>query len=97
FSTVNTTPQLLHTRAVLKLPSGMKVPPSPPFPHTLRRKELDRVGKRLQLVTKEPDWRVAKTYAALAELDESNQSDKEGEKHASRKALTLEERSIDAY
>ncbi|KAJ3566147.1 hypothetical protein NP233_g7184 [Leucocoprinus birnbaumii] len=76
FSTLSTTPHLLHTRAFLTLP-----PASKPIPlqYVLSKDDQmkrdaqrakERAEKRLQMVTKEVDWRVAKTYVALADSPE---------------------------
>jgi hypothetical protein len=73
FSTLNTTPHLLHTRTFLELP-----PSSKPIPlqyvlseedqaNREARRVKERAEKRLQMVTKEVDWHVAKAYVALAE------------------------------
>ncbi|KXN91702.1 hypothetical protein AN958_12554 [Leucoagaricus sp. SymC.cos] len=76
FSTLSTTPHLLHTRVFLTLP-----PSSKPIPLQYALSEEDqatrnaqrakeRAEKRLQMVTKEVDWRVAKSYVALADNPE---------------------------
>ncbi|EIW84015.1 hypothetical protein CONPUDRAFT_151065 [Coniophora puteana RWD-64-598 SS2] len=72
-STLSTTPHLLHTRTVLTLPpsaassSQPQTPPGQPSEEYERRRALERASKRLQTLTKETDWRVAKAYAALAD------------------------------
>lgn len=80
-STLSTTPALLHTRRSIKLPGGgdggdSSEDDGPGKPQTeeerarahARRRE--KAEKRLQLVAKEADWRVARAYVALAEDDE---------------------------
>jgi hypothetical protein len=60
---------------------------------------VDRVGKRVQLVTKEPDYRVAKTYAVLAELeaeDPLTYGDK-GKEKISSNPPSMTDRAVDAY
>ncbi|KAK0200913.1 hypothetical protein DFS33DRAFT_1462682 [Desarmillaria ectypa] len=66
-STLSVTPHLLHTREFLLLPlsSHPKLKPSDSKP--TGRREIERAEKRLQVLTKEVDWRVAKAYVALAD------------------------------
>ncbi|KAK0189656.1 hypothetical protein F5146DRAFT_633373 [Armillaria mellea] len=66
-STLTITPHILHTREFLLLPpaSHPKLKASD-FEPTGRR-ETERAEKRLQVLTKEVDWRVAKAYVALAD------------------------------
>jgi len=67
-STLSTTPHLLHTRRILELPPGKyNLPPPPIDPRVLEARKTEQAEKRFQFVTKEVDWRVAKTYVALAE------------------------------
>ena len=112
-STLRTTPHLLHTRTVLILPPNARMPKTSPdlqerFDHDERRVR-ERAEKRLQVLTKETDWRVAKAYVALAEVDpnvddeaDHSYEDKliEGEKKARnnhRVEESLEGRAIDRY
>ena len=64
-TTLSTTPHILHTRTTIHLPPTSKPPPEDPGLTETRR--VERAGKRLQMVTKETDWRVAKAYVALAQ------------------------------
>jgi len=99
-STLSTSPQLLHTLTILKLPPETKIPSPPPSPDELRRIEMNRVGKRIQLVTKEADWRVAKTYAALTELDMDDPPTDIKEKPLFKEindSTSMAERAINAY
>ncbi|TFY82833.1 hypothetical protein EWM64_g1175 [Hericium alpestre] len=85
-STLSTTPHLLHTRTYLTLPPSTKVRSTLVEPifdaeEEERRAEarnLERAQKRFQFVTKEVDWRVAKTYVALAETEGDDHRQKEG-------------------
>lgn len=95
-STITTSPQLLHTLTKLLLPPETRVPSPPPSPESLRRKELERIGKRIQLVTKETDHRVVKTYADLAEDDDDLEFNK-AEKLISKASETIEDRAIGRY
>lgn len=79
-STLTTTPHLLHTRHTIKLPPSdktMNLPPPPSLmtPEQAERMERERASKRLQMVTKEVDWRVAKAYVAVAELDDGEKKE----------------------
>ncbi len=70
-STLRTTPHLLHTRTVLTLPPSAQVPleqtvPPSTDPEYESRRAKERAENRFQTLTKEVDWRVAKTYVALA-------------------------------
>ncbi|KIJ67088.1 hypothetical protein HYDPIDRAFT_150338 [Hydnomerulius pinastri MD-312] len=73
-STLTTTPHLLHTRTSLKLPPSARLPskPSPPAPDAggEARRVRERAEKRLQTLTKEVDYRVAKAYVALVDNPE---------------------------
>jgi len=78
-TTLSTTPYLLHTRGILTLPPNAKL--FDKFgnkfsndPKAIEEEKARAVGRirsraegRLQLITKETDWRVLKTYVALAE------------------------------
>lgn len=81
-SALSTTPHILHTRRVLILPPGKRIPPPTPHPSVVEAHERERVEKRFQSVTKEVDWRVAKAYVAIAEEDTAsvNARDKEDPK-----------------
>jgi hypothetical protein len=74
-STLKTTPHLLHTRGFLTLPPSAQAKldanDSRPSSAEERAREVrrmrERAEKRLQTLTKEIDWRVAKAYIALAD------------------------------
>ncbi|KAJ7127100.1 hypothetical protein C8R44DRAFT_874180 [Mycena epipterygia] len=74
-STLTTTPHLLHTRGFLTLPPAahakLQANDARPSSAEERAREVrrarERAEKRLQTLTKEVDWRVAKAYIALAE------------------------------
>ncbi|KAJ7178577.1 hypothetical protein C8R43DRAFT_1084458 [Mycena crocata] len=74
-STLSTTPHLLHTRGFLTLPataqSQLEASDARPNSAEERAREVrrtrERAEKRLQTLTKEVDWRVAKAYIALAD------------------------------
>ncbi|EJD06412.1 uncharacterized protein FOMMEDRAFT_165218 [Fomitiporia mediterranea MF3/22] len=79
-STLSTTPHLLHTRTVLVLPpsakpvlsiveNGLKLSIDKEREHEI---ELEKTAKRLQLITKEEDWRIARAYSVLAESSSSS-------------------------
>ncbi|KAJ7659954.1 hypothetical protein B0H17DRAFT_954497 [Mycena rosella] len=80
-STLSTTPHLLHTRGFLTLPPAVqsKLQASDARPSTDEerareaRRARERAEKRLQTLTKEVDWRVAKAYIALA--DDADEAD----------------------
>ncbi|KAF7330469.1 LysM domain-containing protein [Mycena venus] len=104
-STLTTTPHLLHTRTSLVLPPSAlaklhasDAAPSPAEAHAL---EVSRAGKRLQTLTKETDWHVARAYVALAEdPDESAQfalKQKELGAKATAAASSLEAVAADRY
>jgi len=102
-------PHLLHTRVFLLLPPSTK-------PHPLLKQDIQdeeskadtvrkRAEKKLQVLTKEVDWRIARAYVALAEDDHE---DREGlyarKEKVQEKATsigdaprTLETRAIDSY
>lgn len=64
-TTLSTTPHILHTRTTILLSPTSKPPPEDPALGETRR--VERAEKRLQTVTKEVDWRVAKAYVAIAQ------------------------------
>lgn len=64
-TTLSTTPHILHTRTTILLSPTSKLPPEDPGLAEARR--VERAEKRLQMVTKETDWRVAKAYVALVQ------------------------------
>ncbi|KIK62411.1 hypothetical protein GYMLUDRAFT_242591 [Collybiopsis luxurians FD-317 M1] len=85
-STLSTTPHLLHTRTVLLLPSSARTKDTAgnslltpkdanDAQDRLRavRRTRERAEKRIQTITKEVDWRVAKAYVALAEEEDLDQ------------------------
>ncbi|KAL5526075.1 hypothetical protein ACEPAG_7413 [Sanghuangporus baumii] len=74
-STLTTTPHILHTRTTLILPPSAKsFPPDDYDPERERQIKLEKTAKRLQLITKEADWDVAKAYAVLAQPSSSSSS-----------------------
>lgn len=79
-STLTTTPHLLHTRAFLTLPPSARthvnyVNSNPEVDQERdTRIAKERAEKRLQILTKEVDWRVAKAYVALADADSASGS-----------------------
>ena len=105
-------PHLLHTRAFLLFPPSTK-------PHPLLKQDTEdeeskadivrkRAEKRLQILTKEADWRIAKAYVALAEDDyedrerldprkEKTQEKTAGATSSGSAARMLEARAIDSY
>jgi hypothetical protein len=74
FTTLSTTPHILHTRTFILLPPAGKPSPSPPADIEEReaQRRRERAAKKFQFVTKEVDWEIAKTYVALAEDTEVN-------------------------
>ncbi|KAJ6494733.1 hypothetical protein C8R47DRAFT_974246 [Mycena vitilis] len=74
-STLSTTPHILHTRAFLTLPPSaqaqLQASDTAPNSAEERAREVSRIReraeKRLQTLTKEVDWRVARAYIALAD------------------------------
>ncbi|KAA1467459.1 hypothetical protein DENSPDRAFT_832513 [Dentipellis sp. KUC8613] len=74
-STLSTTPHLLHTRTSLLLPPSAKVHSTLVEPifdaeeeeRRAQARTIERAQKRFQFVTKEVDWRIARTYVALAD------------------------------
>jgi len=107
-STLNITPHLLHTRTVLTLPpsarlndrDGNSLLPSGDKQRAVRRTR-ERAEKRLQTITKEVDWRVAKAYVALAEDEDLTQYDlKRKEMHiakATTRDSSLDQMALDGY
>ncbi|KAG9005114.1 hypothetical protein FRB93_009984 [Tulasnella sp. JGI-2019a] len=98
-STLSVTPHLLHTRTTLTLPPNARRPASPPPPDALERMEKrakERAAKRLQFVTKELDFRVAKAYVSLADDDTMGPEMKESPKRSMGRN-GLEERAVDQY
>jgi hypothetical protein len=108
-------PHLLHTRVFLLLPSNTK-------PHPLLKQDAEdddcktdivrkRAEKRLQMLTKEVDWRIAKAYVALAEDDHEDRYEKKEMERGQipevrsggngagipPQSRTLETRAIDSY
>lgn len=77
-TTLSTTPHILHTRTTILLSHTSKPPPEDPALGEARR--VERAEKRLQTVTKEVDWRVAKTYVAIAQ--DSDPSEALGKKES---------------
>lgn len=73
-TTLSTTPHILHTRTTILLPPTSKPPPEDPALAETRR--VERAEKRLQTVTKETDWRVAKAYIALAQGSDPHAKEK---------------------
>ncbi|KAI5824669.1 hypothetical protein K523DRAFT_284622 [Schizophyllum commune Tattone D] len=80
-STLSTTPHLLHTRTFLVLPPSARgklaasQTPQEAAQHEARRAR-QRAEKRLQTLTKEADWRVARAYIALADGDDAEREAK---------------------
>lgn len=72
-STLRTTPHLLHTRTFLTLPPTAHHAASSSAELTVEdaeheaRRAREKAERRLQMLTKEVDWRVAKAYVALAD------------------------------
>lgn len=99
-STLSTTPHLLHTRTFITLPPSAK-PLSvtrDADPDAGARRVREKAEKRLQMLTKEADWRVAKAYVALA--DDPDEEVIYGFKYkeiGSISASTLEARAADQY
>ena|SRR5882762_3132253 len=77
-STLSTTPHILHTRPFLILPpsarSKLLVDNSNSTVDIEREIRLvrERAERRLQMLTKEVDWRVAKAYVALADVSDDD-------------------------
>ncbi|TFK40265.1 hypothetical protein BDQ12DRAFT_711660 [Crucibulum laeve] len=71
-SALSTTPHLLHTRSFIMLPPSAKLPASFQIPNAEEKEReakraRERAQKKVQTLTKEVDWRVAKAYVALAD------------------------------
>ncbi|KZV96635.1 hypothetical protein EXIGLDRAFT_608940 [Exidia glandulosa HHB12029] len=103
-STMSTTPHLLHTRRTLTLPPharNLDSLPPPPSAEEQARQQRERAEKRFQFVTKEVDWRIARTYVALAEDDDDETDLNLG--YEDKKALVrqrhqpLEGKAVDQY
>ncbi|KAG6854379.1 hypothetical protein C0991_007370 [Blastosporella zonata] len=111
-SIVLRSPHLLHTRRYLILPSSAhkagvlvneETPEQSAAWEASRRKE--RAEKRLQTLTKEVDWRVAKAYVALAddpveeveEQEDWERKMKESGSGSGSRPSNLEERAIRRY
>ncbi|KAI0346531.1 hypothetical protein BDW22DRAFT_1481563 [Trametopsis cervina] len=92
-STLRTTPHLLHTRTELILPPSAFLPSTtsstsaPTDPEYAARRARERAEKRLQTLTKETDWRVAKAYVALADPEVAEADGAEQWKEAEGKEL----------
>ncbi len=111
-STLRTTPHLLHTRTFLTFPPSASpnhaLPPDLDL-NTSEQEKAQRVRekaeKRLQTLTKEVDWRVAKTYVALADPADGEDDDNacvkeaEGKKHRRThgEGSNVESRAVDRY
>ncbi|KAJ6577155.1 hypothetical protein B0H19DRAFT_1207732 [Mycena capillaripes] len=105
-STLSTTPHILHTRAFLTLPPSAhaKLQPSDAAPDNAeeRAREVsrarERAGKRLQTLTKEVDWRVARAYIALADdPDEAATFARKQKELGASAAAPLEAVAVDRY
>ncbi|KAK1227872.1 hypothetical protein PQX77_009115 [Marasmius sp. AFHP31] len=114
-STLTTTPHLLHTRTVLLLPSSARItgkenisfvgdPPTRTEEDEERavRRARERAEKRLQTVTKEVDWAIAKAYVAVAEIpgEEEAYAAKAKEDPTAKRRLdgsSLEAVAVDRY
>ncbi|KAG6334224.1 hypothetical protein ID866_4868 [Astraeus odoratus] len=102
-STLSTTPHLLHTRTTIKLPPsarpsfGRATPPVDPEADI--RRVRGRAEERLQILTKETDWRVAKAYVALADDPEEEvvHAMKCKEMRVGVDGVTLDARAVSMY
>lgn len=99
-STLSTTPHLLHTRTFIVLPPSAKSlsVTREANPDAGARRVREKAEKRLQMLTKEVDWRVAKAYVALA--DDPDEEMVYGFKYKETGAIgasTLEARAADQY
>ncbi|KAG1771032.1 hypothetical protein EDD22DRAFT_769581 [Suillus occidentalis] len=99
-STLSTTPHLLHTRTFIVLPPSAKSlsVTREANPDAGARRVREKAEKRLQMLTKEVDWRVAKAYVALA--DDPDEEAVYGFKYKEAGAIgasTLEARATDQY
>ncbi|KAH8822962.1 hypothetical protein DL96DRAFT_1533646 [Flagelloscypha sp. PMI_526] len=107
-STLTTTPHLLHTRASIILPLTARIKPTDIVEQIDPEREAEltreRAEKKLQTLTKEVDWKVAKAYVALAEsaTDEDVERFDLKQKELSVSGLEkgkgrLESMAVDAY
>ncbi|KAG2133665.1 uncharacterized protein EDB93DRAFT_1093191 [Suillus bovinus] len=99
-STLSTTPHLLHTRTFVVLtPSAKSLSITRDADADAgARRVREKAEKRLQMLTKEVDWRVAKAYVALA--DDPEEEVIYGFKYketGGNGANTLEARAADQY
>ena len=98
-STLSTTPHLLHTRASIILPPSSKLPSTHKVDREAEaRRVRERAEKRLQMLTREVDWRVAKAYVSLADgPDEETAYSAKYKETGGIGANTLEARAADQY
>ncbi|KAF7971062.1 hypothetical protein HWV62_22113 [Athelia sp. TMB] len=109
-SALSTTPHILHTRAFITLPPSARLPSdSQNVSSAAQAKDRDReqrlarerAEKRLQTMTKEVDWRVAKAYVALADTHDTDaDSVTESKEDMGKKGpgtRALESRAVDRY
>ena len=107
-SILRTTPHLLHTRTFLFLPPSAKPHPSLTLSAAdaqTREDKLvrERAEKKLQTLTKEVDWRVAKAYVALADDVEEREvvgykrKEMFGRKKGAGSSEPLDELAIERY
>lgn len=99
-STLSTTPHLLHTRTFIVLPPSAKSlsVTREANPDAEAKRVREKAEKRVQMLTKEVDWRVAKAYVALA--DDPDEEAVYGFKYKETGAIgasTLEARAADQY
>ncbi|OAX41162.1 hypothetical protein K503DRAFT_798195 [Rhizopogon vinicolor AM-OR11-026] len=99
-STLSITPHLLHTRTYIILPPSVKSLSATQDADKAAevRRVRERAEKRLQMLTKEVDWRVAKAYVALA--DDPDEEAAYGAKYKETGEIgvsTLEARATDQY
>jgi LysM repeat protein len=111
-STLTTTPHILHTRAFLTLPPSTHSKSKVLLNDTVDKDQearlaRERAEKRLQTLTKEVDWRVAKAYVALADIPDVDAEDMKGKETHKDERLNslrsgdlrskLEERAVARY
>ncbi|KAF7327896.1 LysM domain-containing protein [Mycena kentingensis (nom. inval.)] len=106
-STLSTTPHLLHTRGFLILPPSAhsQLNPSDTHPSSAEerarevRRIRERAEKKLQTLTKQTDWRIAKAYIALADDPDSVDAFqmKQKELGGSAAGANLEAVAVDQY
>ena len=105
-STLSTTPHILHTRTSITLPPSAQAKFGGQSNDEDRERESrrarERAERRLQTLTKETDWRVAKAYVSLAEgADEAAEYEikrKEGEEVGKKTGRSsLEMMAVDRY